>query len=145
MERPGNQHVRSIEPRCDCAHENGRWVTRFTVIHDSFDCVEPLTDVVHRVGSEETQGLSRSCPCVVNVCCIQSDCLLLLAASLFLDLRDCSRATSLIRWVTWWNYATAADASCRRSRNRGVSSFIGLSDRAALCELRVPAHHQVNS
>lgn len=56
MKRRGNQYDWSIGSRCGCAHENERWVTRFTVIHGSFDCVEPLTDVIHQVGSGETLG-----------------------------------------------------------------------------------------
>jgi hypothetical protein len=50
MECRGNQCVWSIDPRCGCAHEKEWWVTRFTVIHHSFDGVEPLTDVVYQVG-----------------------------------------------------------------------------------------------
>lgn len=31
MKRCGTQYNWSIESRCGCAHENGRWVTRFSL------------------------------------------------------------------------------------------------------------------
>jgi hypothetical protein len=122
MERPGNQCVRSIDPRCGCAHEKGRRVTRFIVIHRFFDCVEPLTYVVHSGGqrrdsrliSELSTSGQRPLPSVRL-----SNRPVLLADVIFFGLAgDCGRTTSRIKQVTWWSDAATAGTWCRRSRSR---------------------------
>jgi hypothetical protein len=86
MKRPGNQCVRSIESRCGCTHEKGRWVTRFTVIHGSFDCVEPLTDVVHSGGQRrDSTGYLGAVHVWATPVAFSLTVCSLLAASLFSD------------------------------------------------------------